>query len=323
MHTIKPLVSICCMTYNHADYIANAIEGFLIQRTNFPFEILIHDDASTDKTPEIISKYELRHPQIIRSIFQSENQDSKKLGSISARFIWPHAQGKYIALCDGDDYWTDPYKLQKQVDFLEKNPDFGLIFTEVDELNEANKIIKKNFLCAGTKNEFVNTFEDYLINSWFIAPCTWVFRANVIPAITPLLMNKKNIVGDLPLLLGITHDYKIHFLNQSTAVYRILDKSASHFTDRKEKWKFGKSIYEIKLNVADYYQVTNRIVNEIKSKYFKEYFTSICLFENPVERKEAFRHLKTNHLLTKKEKMVSLFSYIEIIRVILRRFLLF
>ena len=118
-------VSICCVTYNHGEYIKQALDSFLAQKTRFNIEILIHDDASTDNTPQIIEKIEKKYPTIIKPIYQKENQFSKGI-PISMTFNFPRARGKYIALCEGDDYWTDPYKLQKQVDFLEANPEYVL-----------------------------------------------------------------------------------------------------------------------------------------------------------------------------------------------------
>ena len=102
-------VSICCITYNHEDYIADAIESFLMQETDFKYEILIHDDASTDKTADIIRSYELKYPEIIKPIYQTVNQYSKNT-KILPTFLYPKAKGKYIALCEGDDYWIDPLK---------------------------------------------------------------------------------------------------------------------------------------------------------------------------------------------------------------------
>ena len=119
----NPLVSISCITYNHAPFIRECFEGFLMQKTDFEFEILVHDDASNDGTAEIIKEYEQKYPHLFRVIYQTENQYSKGIRGMMARFNFPRARGKYIALCEGDDYWTDPYKLQKQVDFLEGNED--------------------------------------------------------------------------------------------------------------------------------------------------------------------------------------------------------
>ncbi len=118
--TTEPLVSICCITYNHENYIRDAIEGFIMQKTDFPFEIIIHDDASTDATADIIRKYEEKYPNIIKPIYQTENQYSK--GAMGTLFTLKAARGKYIALCEGDDYWIDPLKLQKQISEMEKNP---------------------------------------------------------------------------------------------------------------------------------------------------------------------------------------------------------
>ncbi|HKK83432.1 MAG TPA: glycosyltransferase, partial [Atribacterota bacterium] len=123
---ISPLVTIGCITYKHEKYIRDSIEGFLIQKTTFPVEIIIHDDASPDKTPEIISEYEQKYPNLFFTIFQDENQFSIGNTPIFGNFIYPKSRGKYIAFCEGDDYWSDPLKLQKQVDFLEENPDYSL-----------------------------------------------------------------------------------------------------------------------------------------------------------------------------------------------------
>lgn len=121
----SPLVSIRCITYNHEKYIRDALEGFVMQKTNFKFEAIVHDDASTDNTAAIIREYAEKYPDIIKPIFETENQYSKHDGSIG-RIMNAACKGKYIAFCEGDDYWTDPYKLQKQVDFMESNPECTL-----------------------------------------------------------------------------------------------------------------------------------------------------------------------------------------------------
>lgn len=125
----NPLVSICCITYNHARYIRQCLDGFLMQKVNFEYEIIVHDDASTDGTSEIIRDYSNKYSDLIVPIFQSENQYSKGVCGVYAKFVYPHARGKYIAICEGDDYWIDPLKLQKQVDFLEMNPNYSMVHT--------------------------------------------------------------------------------------------------------------------------------------------------------------------------------------------------
>lgn len=120
-----PIVSVKCLAFNQEDFIAQTLEGFLEQETNFPFEVIVHDDASTDKTAEIIREYEAKFPQIIKAVYETENQYSKYNNSID-RIVVPMLRGKYIAMCEGDDYWTDPHKLQRQVDFLESHPEYSL-----------------------------------------------------------------------------------------------------------------------------------------------------------------------------------------------------
>jgi len=118
-------VSVVCNAYNHGKYIRDTLEGFVKQKTNFAYEILVHDDASTDNTAEIIKEYEEKYPDIIKPIYQTENQYSKKI-PISKTHQYPRARGKYIAICEGDDYWIDPLKLQKQYDILESNSEIDM-----------------------------------------------------------------------------------------------------------------------------------------------------------------------------------------------------
>lgn len=138
----NPFVSICCLTYNHESYIRQCLDGFVMQKTKFPIEILIHDDASTDGTQDIIREYEAKYPNIIKPIYQKENQYSKGV-KVSLVYNYSRAKGKYIALCEGDDYWTDPYKLQKQVDFLESHPDYVVCSHRFDQYYEDGHRLEK------------------------------------------------------------------------------------------------------------------------------------------------------------------------------------
>ncbi len=122
------MVSICCITYNQQSYIRDALDGFLAQKTRFSWELLIHDDASDDGTAQIIREYADRYPDRIFPILQEKNQYSQGLTNISGTFNFPRARGRYIAMCEGDDYWTDEHKLQRQVDFMESHPGCSLCF---------------------------------------------------------------------------------------------------------------------------------------------------------------------------------------------------
>lgn len=118
----EPLVSVCCVTYNHAKYIRQALDSVLMQETDFPFEVLVHDDASTDGTADIVREYEQNYPGKVRAICQTVNQYSKD-PRVLKNFVYPKAQGRYIALLECDDYWTDPQKLQRQVSYMERHSD--------------------------------------------------------------------------------------------------------------------------------------------------------------------------------------------------------
>jgi glycosyltransferase involved in cell wall biosynthesis len=129
-----PLVSVSVITYNHEKYIRQCLDGILMQNVNFPYEILVHDDASPDGTADIIREYEAKYPDIIKPIYQTENQYSQ--GKDASKFNFDRARGKYLAFCEGDDYWTDPGKLQKQVDFLERHPEYIATVHRVKAINE-------------------------------------------------------------------------------------------------------------------------------------------------------------------------------------------
>lgn len=139
------MVSVICNTYNHELYIRDALEGFIKQKTNFAFEVLIHDDASTDNTADIIRDYEMKYPKLIKPIYQSINQYSQQV-KINMSFQYPRVRGKYIALCEGDDYWVDPLKLQKQYDLMEKHSNIDICAHGFSILNMQNNVLMEKQL---------------------------------------------------------------------------------------------------------------------------------------------------------------------------------
>lgn len=147
------MVSVCCITYNQEDYISDAIESFLMQKTNFKYEILIHDDASSDNTSNIIKEYERKYPDIIKPIYQTENQYSKGI-KISQTFNYPRAKGKYIALCEGDDYWTDENKLQKQYDYMENHKECNMCIHGSVEVKADNKLVISTLKLSDSIKEY-------------------------------------------------------------------------------------------------------------------------------------------------------------------------
>ncbi|MED3781064.1 glycosyltransferase [Heyndrickxia sporothermodurans] len=147
------VVSVCVLTYNHEKYLRQALESILMQKTTFKYEILIHDDASTDSTQTIIREYALKYPEIIKPILQKENQYSKKIG-IYHTYVYPNISGKYVAYCEGDDYWIDSEKLQKQVDFLEKYPQYIATTHECWEVDKEGNMISKHYFYGNKKRVF-------------------------------------------------------------------------------------------------------------------------------------------------------------------------
>lgn len=135
------LVSIICNTYNHGAYIRQCLEGFVAQKTEYPFEILVHDDASTDNTQEIIREYENKYPKLIFPIYQTENQYSKGITAITQSIQFPRAKGKYVAICEGDDYWCDSRKIQKMISFLESHPEYSAAVHNVLTVDRNDNVI--------------------------------------------------------------------------------------------------------------------------------------------------------------------------------------
>lgn len=209
-----PLVSICCITYNHAQYIRQCLDGFLMQKTDFPVEILIHDDASTDGTQDIIREYEQKYPELIKPIYQAENQYSKGV-KISLTYNWPRAKGKYIATCEGDDYWTDPYKLQKQVDFLESHPDYVMCSHRFNQYIE-----DKNLLEEDQDKEFKGAdydLKNLIGGKWLTQTLTVMFRRS---ALDLQRFDSYGMSMDIILLYELLRNGKGYCLPDIMAVYR-------------------------------------------------------------------------------------------------------
>lgn len=215
------LVSISCITYNHENYIADTIESFLMQKTNFKFEILIHDDASTDKTAEIIKEYEKKYPDIIKPIYQTENQYSK--GADVSFINEKRAIGKYVALCEGDDYWTDPFKLQKQIDYMEKHPECSLCVHGGIVVSALEKKVKyynrpsNRSRIFDVKEIIAGGGELFLTNSM-------IFRAEFIFNRPSFLKNAP--VGDYPYAINLALLGTVFYMDELMSAYRIGDSNS-------------------------------------------------------------------------------------------------
>jgi glycosyltransferase involved in cell wall biosynthesis len=209
-----PLVSINCVTYNHVNFIRDALAGFVMQQTTFPFEVLVHDDASTDGTAEIICEYERQYPHQVLPIYQQENQYSKRV-PITASIQLPRARGKYIASCEGDDYWTDPYKLQKQVDFLEGHPECSMCFHNVEVQYQDRQSAPESFCSSDQKP--ISTLEDLLIMN-FIPTASLMFRLEAFQGLPEWYFERPM---DWPFFILIAQHGDIGYIDEVMAIYRM------------------------------------------------------------------------------------------------------
>ena len=297
--THSPLVSVRCITYNHEPYIAQALDGFLMQKTNFPFEVIVHDDASPDKTADIIREYEKRFPNIIKPIYQTENQYAKRDGSIG-RIVNAACKGKYIAFCEGDDYWIDENKLQMQVDFLEKNPEYGMCYTKAWVYTQKSQELTKKGIGAAFKD-----FDDLVLNGNRVPTLTTVYRKKLLEKYWQDIQpgNKGWLMGDYPMWLYFAYESKVKFFNQVTSVYRVLEESASNTSNPQKRAAFVKSTEDIQLYFAQkYYDDKNLVQYHAMKQALDEERRIINLFSNANISRDREGIIKYGKLIPDSEK---------------------
>lgn len=217
----NPMLSVCVQTYQHVDFIEACLEGILQQKTNFEFEILLGEDASSDGTREICKKYAKQYPDKIRLFLHHRENNIKIGGSPTGRFNFVYnlfsARGKYIALCEGDDYWTDPLKLQKQVDFLEAHEDYLLCFHPCEILTPIS--LKKQQL---SKIDYNYNIQE-LLEKWGIPTASMVFRNNFV--FPEWFCNVAS--GDIALAMLLFEKGKFKLLREYMSVYRVEGQGVS------------------------------------------------------------------------------------------------
>ena len=263
-----PLVSIWCLVYNHEPYLRQCLDGFVMQKTNFKFEAIVHDDVSTDGSAAIIREYAEKYPEIIKPIFETENQYSKRDGSLD-RIMYEACKGKYIALCEGDDYWTDPLKLQKQVDFLKNNPEYALCHTGFEYLNSSLKIdhTQLNLNIISNQQNIIAEILDH--NNYRIQTCTVLIRTDSYNNIRDNLYKiPKFMMGDTPLWILLLSIGKIHFIPETTAIYRIVPGSASHQKDIQKMLEFNISAAEMRLYFSQELNLPQKYIIKFQEEYF-------------------------------------------------------
>ena len=240
------MLTVLCRTYNKIEFVRQSLEGVAMQKTNFRFQALVYDDASTDGTQDVVKEFADKYPDIFKPVLRKENLFKKKDGS------WERSNnadlpGKYLCFCDDDDYWTDPYKLQKQVDYLESHHDCGMVYTQVKILNEETHMLSKGW-SSQTDFEKLLTSANPILN---FTSCMH----------TKLYLEYFEFVGrrnkweteDLPVWLFISHHKKIKFIDDITGVYRVLPDSWSHNPDVMRQATFSKSVFDCRCFFAKKY----------------------------------------------------------------------
>lgn len=227
-----PLVSICTLVYNHEPYLRECFDGFLMQKTDFAFEVLVHDDASTDNSAEIIREYTTKYPDIFKPIYQTENQYSRGV-KVNATFQYPRANGKYIAICEGDDYWIDPLKLQKQVDILENNEEYGCVYTAYETVDTKGSTIEFLPSVRHMNRSYTGDIFCELLVANFPQTLTVMFRKELINRFSPPYS------FDYSLFLSIAIQQKFYYLPENTGAYRINPKGMVQSGDLCKRFDFN------------------------------------------------------------------------------------
>lgn len=213
----SPVVSVLCTTFNHGQFIKMCIEGLLAQKTNFPVEILVHDDASTDDTADILKEYAKKYPNIIKPILQVKNQYSKGVKP-NLKFNLPRALGEYIAFCEGDDYWTCPDKLQTQIDYLENHPESVACFANSIVIDQQGSIVREERV----PEKYQRRLNQLDIVSGFCPPTnTMLFRRSSLGTLPRV--SKKVVNVDFIISAQLAEHGTIEYLPGSMAAYRIHD----------------------------------------------------------------------------------------------------
>jgi glycosyltransferase involved in cell wall biosynthesis len=284
------LVSVCCITYNHEKYIHDTIRGFLYQKTSFQVEFLIHDDASTDNTQSIVRDL-VGSDERFKLILRTEN--IKSTGAKVFPILIDMARGKYLAFCEGDDYWTDPLKLQKQVDILNSNNEIGLVFSDYSILfQESNFVVKS---AQGAKiswliNKNYTIYEKLLMDS-FIGTLTVMFRKSFLDGNDiKVLTESKWIMGDRLLWLLLSRKTQFYYLDEVTAMYRRNQGSISNV--EKDDTSFFNQSYQIRFYFIQQYGCSKEVKFIVERDYYKGLIARHFQYFRKKDLDMAFYNLK-------------------------------
>lgn len=266
-------VSIICNAYNHEPYIRDAIEGFIMQKTDFAFEILIHDDASTDKTADIIREYEIKYPDLIKPIYQTENKYSKKI-SIGMNYQFPRVKGKYIAVCEGDDFWTDPMKLQKQFDLMEKHHELDICVHRAEKIDALTRK-HMGYVAPSDKNIIFDVERVIDEGGGFVATNSIFYRSELNAEIPNF---RKKYPYDFALQTHGALRGGMMYLNDCMSVYRVNVKDSWTSRNHVDIGKFVEFLKSMDTYLTLLDEETNYKYSEIIQKKMLRSKVSHCHF---------------------------------------------
>ena len=234
-------VSVYCLAYNHEPIIRKCLDGIVIQKTNFRYEVIVHDDASTDNTASIIKEYAERFPDIIKPIYQTENQYSRGV-KIVTTYIFPKCQGKYLAVCEGDDFWTDENKLQKQYDMMERNKDIVLCVHRAKQINLKTGV-ESLYPQAQRAEGYVSVEEAIFLGGGYFPTCSFFYRYPF-----KMLPNAHGYVtGDYLTIVSAAVYGKVYFMDECMATKTFLLPSSWAYRHQKDVSAYIRHLQELKL----------------------------------------------------------------------------
>jgi len=274
----KPVVSVLMLAYNHSKYIGKSIEGVVKQQTKFPIELIIGEDWSPDNTLAIVLAYQKRYPDLIRVVTANNNVGARK----NSYRLETAARGKFIAYCEGDDYWHEPKKLEVQVDFLERNPDYGLVFTNADSVDFITGKRKK--FVIPVRPELCKEDDPYMqqltgaLTIWPLTVCVRTELSLQILKDCPEVTDSSYAMGDTQRYLEIARRARIKYMPVSTATRNLLPESATNSQDIKKKAKFIESSQRLILHYLDKYPLTDKRDKEVRAWVARRalYYAYLC-----------------------------------------------
>lgn len=308
-------VSVSCLVYNHEKYLRQCLDGFIMQKTNFKFEVIVHDDASTDGSADIIREYEQKYPEIIKPIYQTVNQYSQGI-PIEKTHILPKMKGKYVAVCEGDDYWCDESKLQKQFDVMEANPDCHFCTHKVQHISEKGQLLPGKFNPHFAVEEGILTtrkfMELYGINYPFQTSSFFLRRVDIEEYYhnPPDFVTAAN-VGDEPTMLFMATKGNVYYIDEVMSCYRENSVSSWNNLQKKSMEKKVKHCDSMMEMWKCFNRYTNYQYNTVAQKYINDYGFRKCelCLDNPKYARMMLKRQYWSYLkkLNIKYKMYVLF----------------